>query len=419
MQPLNILIGIFVTRTLGPESKGIYTYAIVLSALFVPIILMGFNAGLRYYLVKGKYPAFDAFFSAQLIGLVHGIVLSFGVFMLWSWGLLGATGKALDSTYLMILLIAIPFSSLNLIIDSVLRGNSLFRVINVNQILNGIVSGLSLLGFVLILDLGLTGAFYSFLVIKGLYVLVLAVYVNVQLKTRLIVNVPFIKDSYAFGFRTWLGAVANQANAKLDHFLLSVFAEPQVLGLYTVAYNYASLLIQPINGILPVLFNRIAIMTSSKDRKWITEQVHRSMLWVALPLSVAIALLSQWLIPLIYGEDFYASSKIVGILVPGVLTYLITRRCIDKYLIASGMPEKSSFVQITAAISGTLLLLLFIPGYGMVGAAVGTSLSFLIATFQAYLYYKRDTSPHKVQLFHLKLKDLTWIYTRIKGLFSS
>ena len=416
MQPINILIGIFVTRTLGPESKGIYTYAIIVSALFVPIFLLGFNAGMRYHIIKGKYSSTESFFSAQIVGIINGISLSMLVFFLWNYNLLGVTGNALDRSYLYIILIIIPFSSLNLIIDSVLKANSLFRVINFNQILNGIISGLSLIFFVFFLDLGLEGAFYSILTIKALYVLILIIYVNTLLKTRITLNIPFIKDSYHYGFRTWLGTIANQANAKLDHFLLSLFADSQILGLYTVAYNYSSLFTQPINGILPVLFNKIAITKDKGERKRITEQVHRSMLWVTLPLSVFMALISQWLIPFIYGAEFYDSFRVVQLLVPGVLSYLVTRRCIDKYLGASGMPEKSSYVQMTAAIIGLLLFVVLIPSYGMLGAAVGTSLSFIISTFQAYYYYKSDIKPDSASLFKLNLNDLTWVSTRIRGL---
>ena len=71
------------------------------------------------------------------------------------------------------------------------------------------------------------------------------------------INREFIKESISYGIKSWFGNVSSLANDMLDQLLLGVLSTAEVLGLYSVSYNYSKIAIKPINGIFNVFYNKI------------------------------------------------------------------------------------------------------------------------------------------------------------------
>lgn len=413
LQPLNLIVAIIVARTLGPEDKGIFTYVTLITGLFVPIVLLGFNAGSLYYISTNRYQFRNSFLSAQIIGFLHGCFAAFLIWILWKFQWLGETGNSLDSTVIYFIMIFAPFTGLNLTLYTTLRGASRFKTVNVLQIISGVLNAAALSLFVIILQMGLAGALYALFFMKVILNLLFIIFIIRMFSIKFVIVSSYIRLSYQYGIRSWLGNIANRANAKLDHVILSYFASASTLGIYSVAYNYTSLLTQPLNGIMPVLFNKIAAGKNKEGRAHITELVHKSMLWIAVPISLVLGISSEWLIPLLYGEAFAVSPAVILILLPGIISFMVTRRCLTKYLGASGFPGKTSIIQATGALFGLIFYLIFIPSLGIVGAALGTTLAFILAALQAYYYYRNDIYPQATQLFNMKWRDVLWMRGKI------
>jgi len=82
------------------------------------------------------------------------------------------------------------------------------------------------------------------------------------------------------------------------------------------------------------------------------------------------------IIQTVFGADYVSASVVLQVLVWGSLLNVVGQINLS-YLNASGRPFSVTSVIALAAVSNFVLNLALIPKYGMLGAAVATSLSFL------------------------------------------
>ncbi|MEM1220675.1 MAG: polysaccharide biosynthesis C-terminal domain-containing protein, partial [Bacteroidota bacterium] len=82
------------------------------------------------------------------------------------------------------------------------------------------------------------------------------------------------------------------------------------------------------------------------------------------------------------------------------------------FLGANGMPEKMSIVQGVGAITGVILYLILIPVYDIVGAAIGSSVAYLVSSLAAFYFFYRIVPFGSVNMFRITLQDLRWVINR-------
>ena len=77
------------------------------------------------------------------------------------------------------------------------------------------------------------------------------------------------------------------------------------------------------------------------------------------------------------------------------------------YFSASGRPEKTSLIEVVGAVASALFYFTLIPSLGVAGAAIGTSLAYIVVAIVAVVFFRRDTDPVG-SLFRTTGADLAW-----------
>ncbi|MDQ2914996.1 MAG: polysaccharide biosynthesis C-terminal domain-containing protein, partial [Chloroflexota bacterium] len=200
-------------------------------------------------------------------------------------------------------------------------------------------------------------------------------------------NIALLRESITFGTRAWVGNVAGFLNMRLDQILLGILATEAALGMYAVAVNGAEILLYFPAAVTAALIPALA--RAEPDIRH--EQALRGfrILGATTVMSVLVAAVAgPLLLAAVFGPGFQASVVPFLWLLPGAVGYA-TKTVFSSALLASSSPGLSSVSSIAALVTGVVLDLLLIPGYGATGAAFAASAAFLMGGVVALVLYRR------------------------------
>ncbi|MFD1514118.1 polysaccharide biosynthesis C-terminal domain-containing protein [Halomarina rubra] len=163
-----------------------------------------------------------------------------------------------------------------------------------------------------------------------------------------------------------------------DILLLQFFNYNKSIGYYKSALVIAEFLWFVPVAIQTSILHSISKLWDENKTKKITEiasRITRHVVTFSLLMVIGIAVLAEPLITVYFGQEFSASILPLLILLPGAFGYAVIRPI---YTIGQSTGNISQLVVLTAiaAIVNAVLNVLLIPKYGIVGAALATSIGY-------------------------------------------
>lgn len=194
----------------------------------------------------------------------------------------------------------------------------------------------------------------------------------------------WLSENYRFGNKALLGNFLFDINTKVDVFMLGIFLTDSMVGIYSIAATIAEGFLQ-----LPILMrnNINPVITKAHTKKGyeILNQVIRKSKKgfykiIALLGLASIAVFPIFLLVLGIKEDFYLIWSIYTVLTFGVI---ITGGYLPFQMIFNqlGHPLNQTLFIFLLFLSNVIMNAIFIPLTGVIGAAIGTSVSIIIQVF--------------------------------------
>ncbi|QSG01701.1 oligosaccharide flippase family protein [Natranaeroarchaeum sulfidigenes] len=164
----------------------------------------------------------------------------------------------------------------------------------------------------------------------------------------------------------------------VDILFLRLIAGDQATGYYRAALVIAEFLWFVPTALQMVLLHSSSELWSKGENTRITELSSRATrynLSFILLLAIGLTALASDFLPLYFGPEFEASVLPLLVLLPGVIGFALAR---PMFAIGQGKGDLSILIGATgtAALVNLLLNVLLIPMYGMIGAAVATSIGY-------------------------------------------
>lgn len=405
---VSIPLGFLVAWILGPAGQGEFTFLTLFGSLVLPVATLGFGGSIIYYVSSGKYAARDVLTTCFVVGLAQGLANAAVVGFLWHFGWLGETAATIPASLMIPTLLVLPVQGAVLMLTRVLLGDSCFALNNWVTLATPLVNSLALLILVVALKLEVAGAVAAVVVTN----LVVATYL-VRCSWRryrppLSLHRPFLREGFRYGLKIWPTDVAVRANLRLDQLLLGILAPAEKLGLYSLAVKIAEALWMLPDSMAVVLFNRIAAEKDAAHRIALTSRIHRILFFAVGLSSLAAGLLGYWLVPFLMPKYAGAALPLL-LLIPGTVCFTTTK-VISKYFGATGAPGRSSVTAVAGALVGVTLYFVMVPLFGINGAAISSSFSYLTMSIAAVWLYRNMISPAPVRLFGLKRADIRWAF---------
>ena len=216
-------------------------------------------------------------------------------------------------------------------------------------------------------------------------------------------DLPWWRRHFAFGGRGLLAAVLVETHLRIDVAMLSYFASDRDIGIYAFASLFAEGVFQ-----LPVVLRTVAYPTivqlaARADRAGVARMARRlAVASGALAIGAAVTVA--------FAYPYIAARFDAGFVTPGwsVLLVLLTGMTLyafvvpfDQLLLQSGQPGRQSALMATYVGANVILNLLLIPRFGLLGAAVATAISLVLAGIlllvasRVWLGYRPSVLTHR------------------------
>jgi O-antigen/teichoic acid export membrane protein len=204
-----------------------------------------------------------------------------------------------------------------------------------------------------------------------------------------------------YGSRLWIGTVATVLIARADQTLMTPLSGAKQLGLYVVAVNLSE---------LPFVIHRAV-----RDVTFVTDahQSHDARLTAAARITTLVSATAAlalgtsmlWWLPLLFGKEFSASLPVAAILLLAVV--ISTPGSIaGAGLSARGRPGLRSVALVIVSVLNISLLVLLLPRWGAMGAAIATLVSLSTQTFLKQFFLHRFCGVRVRDFYGLRRSDI-------------
>jgi O-antigen/teichoic acid export membrane protein len=183
-----------------------------------------------------------------------------------------------------------------------------------------------------------------------------------------------MRASLGYGLKSWLGGLAQVANARADQVVMITLVPARQLGLYAVATTISS-----VYGLVSGAVSQPVMARVAAGERHLMAQAVRVTVILTLGLNLAVALVTPIMLSVLFGPRFSAAAPMAFVLL-GASVPLAGGSVLSSALQADGAPLIPSVGEaIALVITGVGLFLLLPPLEGM-GAAI-VSLAAYSASF--------------------------------------
>ena len=412
--PLTFVASVLTARILGPENKGIQAIVLLIYTTLIPLFSLGSSAGIRFYLTN-YYSLSESI--KTIIFILFGY-MSFNVFLV---GIISYFGwfqiESISSENILfpVILGILPVYSKS-VLTRVFISQSKFRSLNKITIVYKVIYFTLIVVVYLSAINGLKGVIYSMIICEFIYGFVLWYYISKLFDLKSSFDFRLFKKIHAYGFQAWTSEVLRISNRRVDQLILSFLVPLNSLGLYYVAVSLSELVQLLPSKAIPILFNIINKEENPIIRKNILVQSHRIILFVTIGLSITLAAAGYFIINFLYGKEFSYSFFIFLLYLPGTITYMGTR-VILQYFGAVGKPFYLTLIQLSGILMGLPLYFILIPFYGVIGAAISSSIAYSITSFVAILLVSETSFLAYYQINRNDIKNLIKYFNQIKSFY--
>ncbi len=188
------------------------------------------------------------------------------------------------------------------------------------------------------------------------------------------------KQLFLYGLPVILTAISSRLLIQTDTLMLTRMASLQEVGLYQAALPIATLLTFLSAGVLTVLFPLFTELWHRGEKERIElylRYIYKYLLLISLPLVILFMFFSKWLILWMFGEGYLGAQLALIILLAGALFNLFSSINLQS-IAAFGNPKLVSKIVLVGALANVALNALFIYLWGINGAALATSLCYVL-----------------------------------------
>ncbi|MDQ2806584.1 MAG: polysaccharide biosynthesis C-terminal domain-containing protein [Chloroflexota bacterium] len=374
---LGFLVSIVLAYSLGPQGRGVYVILVTTNVLLANVAHLSLWAACSALLGQNRYRLGEVNTAALLIAGGMGI-LCFGaasaVYLVWGAILF----PQITYGQLLITLLLIPSTIYQVYWTFIMLGSD--HVLTMNK-LNLAVNVGNAAGMLLVVG-GLHGGIAGFLavwVVSSTANLIAAVVLAARID-------PFawppsrvvFRDLLTFGLRTHGAHVAHQLFLRFDVYAVSSLVGVSGVGIYTLATSLAEKLWVPFNAIYASSLGTIMRLPPAESAL-LTAKISRTALLLMVSLALPFALVSPWLIPLLYPAAFTPMVLPLILLLIGTPGFAVMS-VVNNYILGPmGRPGLLSLISWAQLLVSIPLYLGLILTYGIVGAAVASTLTYWLA----------------------------------------
>ena len=417
---LGLVSGIILARVLGPEGNGLYTLSILLPTVLSTFLNLGAAPANVYFIGRGTVDVRNALFANLWLWLIlSALGIMVGAIIIWSRGDVFFPG--VPRPLLWGGVAVFPLVLLQAFLISILQGKQDFRRFNTVSIIAPCVMLVLFLALVWGLSMGVPGALlaYGLGYLVALVLTIRAVWVHCQSDIRGLSQRLYAKQCIGYGWKAHLSNILAFVNYRADIFLINFFLTPALTGIYVIAVQIAERLWLLSQAVSTVLLPRLSeLYQDEKKRNHLTQVIARWVFLATFFAAVSIVLVAKPLIVLLFGSKYINATGALIWLLPGIALGSLSR-ILSNDIAARGKPELNMYVAFFVVSVNIIANIILIPMMGINGAALATTIAYLLNAVAKLYLYTRLSGNMWWQPLLLDKTDIALILQRVKAVHRS
>ena len=405
---------VLIARVLGNEGQGQYTLAILLPTLLFTFFNSGISISTVYFIGQDKFKDEVVYSTNLLISIVLSLVsIVIGLVIIFFFK--HYFFESLSSMLLLSTLFIIPILFVQRNLQTIFQAKENFHAYNIVTVLNQLGLFIFSVLFVWVLKLGIYGAVLSFGLSQLLMLVVLIYFLNSSYNffwpNQISLNYAF--ESFKFGLKGHISNVISFINYRVDIFLIAFFVDDTAVGVYSVAVLLAERIWLISQSVSSVLYARVSNLKNDLERDRFTSFASRMVLFITFIGALIIALCSDWIFNIFFGPDYIGSIKPFLLMLPGIVLFSLSK-VIGNDFTGRGFPEINTYIALVISIVNVILNVYLIPMYGIIGAALSTSISYILDVIIKSYIFCTNNKVSINQLILIKKTDITYLIKKVK-----
>ena len=404
------IAGVVLARVLGPEKYGIFTALVIIPMIVVSLTNLGIRGSAIFHVGKARYDRNELVSTVVLLLIMAsalGMIITAGAYIVYG-------EPSFTALLVGLVLLVIPGRLAIVYFGGIFLGDDDIR--KANQ-LNWITNALNLaLIIILVWALGfeILGAVIAFMLSAtavaayGLYMLMREYRIRLRFHREIMISLLRLGVLFSVSF------FILQLNYRIDILLLEKLRDASEVGIYSIGASIAEQLWQLPLAVGIVVFSRTA---NEEDRAAMTERTGvlvRMSFLLSVILAALMFFLVPYLIPLIFGDEYIPSIRIIQLILPGIIM-VVMFRILSGHLAGLGRPEITLYVFLPALVLNVLLNFLWIPAYGGAGAAMATNVSYTAGSVGYLIAYSRILKVPVKDILIARRSDFSELSSLIRG----
>lgn len=406
----SVVVTLLVARLLGPEVKGQLTLLQTIPLIAALILSFGFEGANAYFV--GRHGRSPRYAVTDSLALTAGVsIVGVPVIAVIMSEFMPALSEV-DLTTILLASATLPLIVVTSLVSGVLTGQGRITGQAVSMILASILfCGYALI--VLFLDsFDLQSLIVATLASAVTGVIISLVATGVMSLTR--PSLSRMREQLSYAGRNHIQTVAGFLEMRQDLVLLGILGSTAGVGVYSIGVSFAELAFYAPAAIAGALTAR-TLQEDAATGAEITARITRLLVAILAVMSIALVVIAEPLVTLVFGEQFARASIVIAILVPSITLWGVASQP-AAYLSAHGVlfPKLSIFTLIL----NLVLNVAMIPTLGILGAAIATALSYSVSTFYVIGVFMRRTGVPLSGLILPRGEDVRYAYSAVRGLIS-
>lgn len=362
----------YISRVLGAENIGIYSYTSSLSnffLMFASLGLISYGAREIARVREEKTDRSKIFWELVLFKIV-AVIFSYLAF----FAFFQICEKAYVKFYL---ILSLDFITSLLDLNWYYRGMEMFKQLSIRNSLVKII-----------------GTFFIFIFVKDewdltIYILCIVapnLIGNILLWKQAIRSVDFIaiKDLHIYRHLKnvlvfFIPAISVQVYHTVDKLMLQwILHDNSQNGYYDQAYKIITVLLTVVTSYNSVMYSRMSNLYKHQDYKIINSYIKQSIPFIeliGLPMVVGLCIIVPRFVPVFFGDGYSEVVILLRIFSPMIVITGLSNMVANQCLIPAGNQGKSNAAVVAGAIVNVIFNCILIPKFGSIGACIATIVS--------------------------------------------
>ena len=395
----SVVAGIIVARWLGADGVG---QLAVINVAVATIVLLG-SFGL---------PSSNTYFIAQDQSHFRAAAINSLIFAIGTGTLLAVALSAIATLkpdwfgfvspdLMRIAALSIPFQLITLIGLNILLAVGKIREFNLLDLAGQSFVLINAIIVLLLFKRGLQWLVTFNTLASILVAIVIAVLLIISARTlahsKWRADIALLRRMITYGLKFHVSILAGAIIIRADLLVVNHFRGAAEAGVYSVASQFALLLMLLPGVIATLLFPRV---TSEQDARGETTCLVSRYTTLIMFVCCLGAVPFSLLLPVIYGPAFADATKLLLILLPGV--YLMgLESVLVQHFNALGLPRAIPLYWVFTLILNLVLVFALVPRYGAQGAAIASSISYALIFALVALHFHTSTGRTFTEVFVL------------------